>query len=116
MKIDESRPSTTQATCEGDRQNRREFFNGLGKWSMIVVAAVSMLRGSATGPQASREDPPKPDPEPQRPTWTVSDDRDLQRRMAGTFKPRPGHGNYTRYARWNETTGPGPTHSDIRLQ
>ena len=48
MKIDESKSTTTQADCEGDRQNRREFFNGLGKWSMIVVAAVSFLRGSST--------------------------------------------------------------------
>jgi hypothetical protein len=95
MKIDETKSVASEATCEEDRQNRREFFNGLGKWSMIVVAAVSFLRGSATGSQASREDPSKPEPEPQRPAWAVPDDGDPGVRVAGVFRPRP-HGNYTK--------------------
>jgi hypothetical protein len=76
MKIDESKCTAPQADCEADRQNRREFFNGLGKWSMIVVAAVSFLRGSITRAEAGREE------EPQRPTWTVPDDRNEQVRVA----------------------------------
>ncbi len=74
MKIDESKSDATHAMCPEDRQDRREFFHGLGKWSMIVVAAVSFLRGSTTGAQASPEEVPKPEPEPQRPAWTVPDD------------------------------------------
>jgi hypothetical protein len=74
MKIEESKTDAAQATCAEDRQNRREFFNGLGKWSMIVVAAVSFLRGSATGSQASHGDTPRPEPESQRPAWTVPDE------------------------------------------
>jgi hypothetical protein len=26
------------------RQNRRQFFNGLGKWSLAIIAAVAALR------------------------------------------------------------------------
>ena len=74
MKIDEGKSDATQAVCEGDRQSRREFFNGLGKWSMIVVTAVSFLRGSGTVVQAGHEDTPRPEREPQRPAWTVPDD------------------------------------------
>jgi hypothetical protein len=74
MKRDEGKSDATGAMCPEDRQNRREFFNGLGKWSMIVVAAVSFLRGSTTGVQASLEEVPKPEPEPQRPAWTVPDE------------------------------------------
>ncbi len=48
MKIDEKKDAVPDSVSAGDQQNRREFFNGLGKWSMIVVAAVSFLRGSAT--------------------------------------------------------------------
>jgi hypothetical protein len=86
MKIDKSKSDATQAMCEGDRQNRREFFNGLGKWSMVVVAAVSFLRGSATGSHARHEDPSKP--EPPRPAWTVPEDGKPRQRMAGYFKQR----------------------------
>lgn len=46
MKTDEIKPGAANAANEGDLQNRREFFNGLGKWSMIVVAAVSFLGGA----------------------------------------------------------------------
>jgi hypothetical protein len=74
MKIDETKPAVAQGTCEGDRQNRREFFNGLGKWSMVVVAAISYLRGSVTAAQALHEETPGPEQEPERPAWTVSDD------------------------------------------
>ncbi len=27
-----------------ERQNRRQFFNGLGKWSLAIIAAVTSLR------------------------------------------------------------------------
>jgi hypothetical protein len=104
MKINEIKSASTQAMSEGDRQNRREFFNGLGKWSMIVVAAVSFLRGSATGSQARYEDTPKPEPEPQRPAWTVPEDGKPGQRMAGYFKQRhinehynTTHSNHTEY-------------------
>ena len=60
MKIDENK----DAVPAGDQQNRREFFNGLGKWSMIVVAAVSFLRGSATQVRAGREGTQRPEWEP----------------------------------------------------
>jgi hypothetical protein len=33
---------------EEERQNRRQFFNGLGKWSLAIIAAVVGLR---EGPQ-----------------------------------------------------------------
>jgi hypothetical protein len=29
---------------EEERQNRRQFFNGLGKWSLAIIAAVTALR------------------------------------------------------------------------
>jgi hypothetical protein len=32
---------------EQERQNRRQFFNGLGKWSLAVIAAVAALRDGA---------------------------------------------------------------------
>lgn len=60
MKIDENK----DAVPVEDRQNRREFFNGLGKWSMIVVAAVSFLRGSSTQLHAGREGTQRPEWEP----------------------------------------------------
>jgi hypothetical protein len=38
----------TTPGCEGEpedeRQNRRQFFNGLGKWSLAIIAAVTALR------------------------------------------------------------------------
>ncbi len=40
-------PQTTsgpQEQPEQDRQNRRQFFNGLGKWSLAIIAAVTALR------------------------------------------------------------------------
>jgi hypothetical protein len=43
--------SPTTANCkeqpEEERQNRRQFFNGLGKWSLAIIAAVTALRGGA---------------------------------------------------------------------
>jgi hypothetical protein len=40
-------PQTTTA-CKGEqeeeRQNRRQFFHGLGKWSLAIVAALTALR------------------------------------------------------------------------
>ena len=42
--------SPTTPACKGqpeeDRQNRRQFFNGLGKWSLAIIAAVTALRGA----------------------------------------------------------------------
>jgi hypothetical protein len=43
-------PQTTsgpQEQPEEDRQNRRQFFNGLGKWSLAIMAAVAALREGA---------------------------------------------------------------------
>lgn len=43
----------TQTTTGGkgqqdqDRQNRRQFFNGLGKWSLAIIAAVAALGDAA---------------------------------------------------------------------
>jgi hypothetical protein len=40
--------SQTTSGCNGqpeeERQNRRQFFNGLGKWSLAIIAAVTALR------------------------------------------------------------------------
>ena len=40
--------SQTTSGCKGqpeeERQNRRQFFNGLGKWSLAIIAAVTALR------------------------------------------------------------------------
>lgn len=83
MKIDEGKSDATKALCEGDGQSRREFFNGLGKWSMIVVTAVSFLRGSAAGAQASREDSPSPELKPHRPAWSAQDDGNQRLAMHG---------------------------------
>ena len=43
-------PQTTsgpQEQPEEARQNRRQFFNGLGKWSLAIIAAVAALREGA---------------------------------------------------------------------
>ena len=45
MKNDENKDAVSETVPGQDQQNRREFFNGLGKWSMIVVAAVSFWEG-----------------------------------------------------------------------
>ena len=55
MKNNENKDAAPDTVSAGDQQNRREFFNGLGKWSMIVVAAVSFLRGSVTPAHAGSE-------------------------------------------------------------
>jgi hypothetical protein len=82
----------TPTNCEGgpgeERQDRRQFFNGLGKWSLAIIAAVSSLGGSRPGAQASLEDAPKAEPGPQRPAWAVGDDGNPRQRMAGYFKAR----------------------------
>jgi len=36
-----------QEQPEQDRQNRRQFFNGLGKWSLAIIAAVTAPREGA---------------------------------------------------------------------
>jgi hypothetical protein len=38
---------------EEERQNRRQFFNGLGKWSLAIIAAVSALREGVHGLQSA---------------------------------------------------------------
>jgi hypothetical protein len=64
-------PQTTtgcKEQMEEERQNRRQFFNGLSKWSLAIIAAVTALRdglhdvGSAIGsrfdnPAGGRGDP-----------------------------------------------------------
>ena len=43
----DSDPQTTSGGSEQpdqERQNRRQFFNGLGKWSLAIIAAVTALR------------------------------------------------------------------------
>jgi len=101
MNIDETKSDAAQAMCEEDGQNRREFVNGLGKWSIVVVAAVSFLRGSSAALQASCQDGLKADREPQGPAWAVSDDRN--QRTANYFRRRPpGHADRT-------------THQDMHL-
>jgi hypothetical protein len=45
-------PQTTsgpQEQPEEVRQSRRQFFNGLGKWSLAIIAAVTALRDGAYG-------------------------------------------------------------------
>jgi hypothetical protein len=68
--MDEDCQTTTglKERGEEERQNRRQFFNGLGKWSLAIIAAVTALREgmhdleSAIGsrldaPSAGRGDP-----------------------------------------------------------
>lgn len=38
---------------EEERQNRRQFFNGLGKWSLAIIAAVTALREGVHGLQSA---------------------------------------------------------------
>ena len=57
MKKDDVGPGAANATSGGDSQNRREFFNGLGKWSAIVVAAVSFL--GVAGETLAKKKPPE---------------------------------------------------------
>jgi hypothetical protein len=85
MKTDEIKPVEANTACNEDSQNRREFFNGLGKWSMIVVAAVSFL-GRTEEAQAKK---PKPHSRHQNETVWVNSP----------------HSNYPRY---NKDPG-GPT-------
>lgn len=84
MKTDEIKPEAVNAEFEKDSQNRREFFNGLGKWSMIVVAAVSFL-GGAPGAQARK---PKPHHRHENDTTWINSP----------------HSNYPKYSK-----DPGPT-------
>ena len=64
MKNNENKDAATDTVSAGDQQNRREFFNGLGKWSMIVIAATSFLRGSVTQSNAASEGTGRPEWEP----------------------------------------------------
>jgi hypothetical protein len=49
-------PQTTsgrQEQPDQERQNRRQFFNGLGKWSLAIIAAVAALRDGLHDLQSS---------------------------------------------------------------
>ena len=49
-------PQTTsgpQEQPDQERQNRRQFFNGLGKWSLAIIAAVTALREGMHGLQSA---------------------------------------------------------------
>jgi hypothetical protein len=100
MKIDESKDAVPDTVSEGDHQNRREFFNGLGKWSMIVVAAVSFLRGSVIQVHAGSEGTQRPDWEPRE---TAS------QRLA----KKPQHHNWVGYEDKPHADVP---HVDARIQ
>jgi hypothetical protein len=97
-------PQTTTG-CEvqpqEERQDRRQFFNGLGKWSLAIIAAVSSLAGAGTRAQASREEEPKTEPRPQRPAWAVADDSNPRVRMAGYFKKRHGDTHLNEMKHWD---------------
>jgi len=69
MKSDDTKDVAPDTVSADDQQNRREFFNGLGKWSMIVVAAVSLLRASITRTHASREGTTRPEWNPADPSF-----------------------------------------------
>jgi hypothetical protein len=64
MKNNENKGAAPGTVSAGDQQNRREFFNGLGKWSMIVIAATSLLRGSVTQSHAASEGTQRPEWQP----------------------------------------------------
>jgi hypothetical protein len=97
---------------EEERQNRRQFFNGLGKWSLAIIAAVTALRegvhdlqsaigsrfqtGSAGAGESRRQIAKKKGPHGDQPylksehtDWT-GDHRDyyrLERQPGGTTTP-----------------------------
>jgi hypothetical protein len=84
MKKDDVGPGAANMASGGDSQNRREFFNGLGKWSAIVVAAVSFL--GVAGETLARK--PKPH-------WRHDNS------VAWTNSP------HTQYPKYAKDTGPG---------
>jgi len=53
--MDEDCQTTTCLKERGgeERQNRRQFFNGLGKWSLAIIAAVTALRDGVHGLQSA---------------------------------------------------------------
>ena len=67
-------PQTTsgpQEQPDQERQNRRQFFNGLGKWSLAIIAAVTALREGVHDLQSaigSRFETPSDGPERSSPT------------------------------------------------
>lgn len=89
MKTNENNDSTPGSIAERDRQSRREFFNGLGKWSMIVIAAVSSLRGSISQDYSSPE-------ETSRPEWARPETpaQRLARKHRQHVDQEPGHINF----------------------
>jgi hypothetical protein len=116
MKIDESKCTAPQADCEAGRQNRREFFNGLGKWSMIVVAAVSFLRRSITRAEAGHEEAPMAEQAPQRPAWTVPDDRNEQVRVARRPYVDRGGPYQKSYLKYNDASPHNNWHSNHNIE
>jgi hypothetical protein len=61
MKNHEANDSSIDTTQAGERQSRREFLNGLGKWSMIIIAAVSSVRGSVFQSYLGAEEAARPE-------------------------------------------------------
>jgi len=84
MKTEEIKLGAANGAVEDDSQNRRQFFHGLGKWSMIVVAAVSFLGGTEKA-QAK-----KPKPHHRHENYTSW-----------------GNSPHSNYPRYNKDPGPG---------
>ena len=84
MKIDEHKDAVPETVPGQDQQNRREFFNGLGRWSMIVVAAVSFLGGA----QETQAKKPKPHHKHENETFWVNSP-------------------HTKYPKYTKDPGPG---------
>jgi hypothetical protein len=117
MKINENKERVSDTVCAGSQQNRREFLNGLGKWSMIVVAAVSFLRGAVFQVHAGSEGTARPEWEPPDPV-----SRRLAKKPHSDFKHTelapggPGYSEHHQHADAARTqpgagqpSGPPPT-------
>jgi hypothetical protein len=111
-----NKESETVADCEAqdheECQDRRQFCNGLGKWSLAIIAAVSSLGMSGRRVQAAHEAELRPEPEPQRPAWAAPGDRN--QRMAGHFRSRHKnvHNNSTEYLKYAH----GNSHQNSGIQ
>ena len=47
------RPRVAKGNRRKSARTRRQFFNGLGKWSLAIIAAVSALREGVQGLQSA---------------------------------------------------------------
>jgi len=84
---------------ERERQNRRQFFNGLGKWSLAIIAAVAALRDGLYDVNRSigtRFETPSTDP------------GDPRQQIAKKKKPH-GDQPHIDYPHWD---GPSQPHQD----